>query len=134
MARIVYTLINKETPLCDFVIEGEGELELCKIVKTYSPLPPWCEPISAWVEGRRAPKHRTHVNKILELCGAKTKSGFIALTHCLSLTDTLWVKSECENATWKKVNLYENNFNEDFSKQSLCGNCILEPQISTTSP
>ena len=134
MARIVYTLINKETPLCDFVIEGEGELELCKIVKTYSPLPPWCEPISAWIEGRKAPKHRTHVNKILELCGGKTKSGFIALTHCLSLTDTLWVKSECENATWDKINLYENHFNEVFSKQSLCGNCMLEPQIPTTSP
>lgn len=134
MARIIYTLLNKDTPLCNFVIEGEGELELCKIVKTYSPLPPWCEPISAWVEGRKAPKHRTHVNKILELCGGKTKSGFIALTHCLSLTDTLWVKSECENVTWDKTNLYENHFNEVFSRQSLCGNCILEPQISTTSP
>ena len=42
MSNLVYTLINKETPLCDFVIEGEGELELCKIVKEYNPLPFWC--------------------------------------------------------------------------------------------
>lgn len=39
MAGITYTLINKETPLCDFIIEGEGELELCKVVKEYAPLP-----------------------------------------------------------------------------------------------
>ncbi len=96
MSGLTYTLINKETPLCDFIIEGEGELELCKIVKKYKPLPFWCDPISTWVANRSAAKHRTHVNKILEYCGGKTKSGFIALTHCLSLTDTLWVKSDRE--------------------------------------
>ena len=36
MADIVYTLINKETPLFDFLIEGEGELELYTIVKEYN--------------------------------------------------------------------------------------------------
>lgn len=66
MANTIYTLINKETPLCDFVIEGEGELEFCKIVKTYSPLPFWREPLTSWVENRSVAKHRAHVNKILD--------------------------------------------------------------------
>ena len=134
MSNVIYTLINKETPLCDFVIEGEGELELCKIVKTYSPLPFWCEPLSTWVANRSAAKHRAHVNKILDLCGGKTKSGFIALTHCLSLTDTLWVKSERENVTWKEVNLYENKFDEVISKLSFDGNGLFGIQMTTTSP
>ena len=134
MSKLIYTLINKETPLCDFVIEGEGELELCKIVKTFSPLPFWCEPLSTWVANRSAAKHRSHVNRILELCGGKTKSGFIALTHCLSLTDTLWVKSERENVTWKDVNLYENRFDEVISKLSFDGNGLFGMQMSTTSP
>ena len=116
MQNLTYTLINRETPLCDFIIEGEGELELCKIVKIYAPLPLWCENIDSWVADRSSAKHRSHVNKILELCGGKTKSGFIALTHCLSLTDTLWVKSEFENVSWEKVNLYENNYNGNISK------------------
>jgi hypothetical protein len=31
MSDLIYTLINKETPLCDFIIEGEGEKEFyCK--------------------------------------------------------------------------------------------------------
>lgn len=134
MNELVYTLINKETPLCDFIIEGEGELELCKIVKKYNPLPFWCEDIDSWVANRSSAKHRTHVNKILEMCGGKTKSGFIALTHCLSLTDTLWVKSNRENPSWKDVNLYENNFDEVISRLSFDGNGLFGIQMSTTSP
>lgn len=123
-----YALINKETPLCDFIIEGEGELELCKIVKIYAPLPLWCENIDSWVADRSSAKHRSHVNKILELCGGKTKSGFITLTHCLSLTDTLWVKSECENVSWKDVNLYDNRFDEDVSKFAFNGHDVANLQ------
>ena len=134
MSQILYTLINKESPLCDFVIEGEGELELCKIVKEYKRLPFWCEPLSTWVANRSSAKHRSHVNKILEMCGGKTKSGFIALTHCLSLTDTLWVKSDRENVSWREVNLYENKFDEVVSKLSFDGNGLFGIQMSTTSP
>ena len=134
MNSAVYTLINKETPLCDFIIEGEGELELCKIIKEYNTLPFWCEDIDSWVANRSSAKHRTHVNKILEMCGGKTKSGFIALTHCLSLTDTLWVKSNKEDVNWKLINLYENNFDEVVSKLSFDGNGLFGIQMSTTSP
>ena len=134
MATLTYTLINKETPLCDFVIEGEGELELCKIVKEYKSLPFWSAGIDSWVANRSAAKHRSHVNKILEMCGGKTKSGFIALTHCLSLTDTLWVKSDRENVSWREVNLYENKFDEVISKLSFDGNGLFGIQMSTTSP
>ena len=131
---MTYTLINKETPLCDFIIEGQGELEICKITREHQPLPFWCQDIDSWTANRSSAKHRAHVEKILEMCGAKTKSGFIALTHCLSLTDTLWVKSDRESVTWKDVNLYENNFDEVVSKLSFDGNGLFEIQMSTTSP
>ena len=134
MDGLTYTLINKETPLCDFIIEGQGELEICKITREHQPLPFWCQDIDSWTANRSSAKHRAHVEKILEMCGAKTKSGFIALTHCLSLTDTLWVKSDRESVTWKDVNLYENNFDEVVSKLSFDGNGLFEIQMSTTSP
>ena len=134
MDGLTYTLINKETPLCDFIIEGQGELEICKITREHQPLPFWCQPLSTWVANRSSAKHRAHVEKILEMCGGKTKSGFIALTHCLSLTDTLWVKSDRESVTWKDVNLYENNFDEVVSKLSFDGNGLFGIQMSTTSP
>lgn len=134
MDGLTYTLINKETPLCDFIIEGQGELEICKITREHQPLPFWCQDIDSWTANRSSAKHRAHVEKILEMCGGKTKSGFIALTHCLSLTDTLWVKSDRESVTWKDVNLYENNFDEVVSKLSFDGNGLFEIQMSTTSP
>ena len=134
MGSVIYTLINRETSLCDFVIEGEGELELCKVVKEYKPLPFWCEDIDSWIANRSSAKHRSHVNKILEMCGGKTKSGFIALTHCLSLTDTLWVKSDRENVSWSQLNLYENHFDEVISRLSFDGNGLFGIQVSTTSP
>ena len=134
MDGLTYTLINKETPLCDFIIEGQDELEICKITREHQPLPFWCQPLSTWVANRSSAKHRAHVEKILEMCGGKTKSGFIALTHCLSLTDTLWVKSDRESVTWKDVNLYENNFDEVVSKLSFDGNGLFGIQMSTTSP
>lgn len=129
-----YALINKETPLCDFIIEGDGELEFCKIVKTYAPLPFWCENIDSWVANRSAAKHRSHVNKLLEMYGGKTSSVFIALTHCLSLTDTLWVKSEREDVSWKDVNLYENQFDEEVSKFAFNGRDVVNFQKTTRSP
>lgn len=134
MDGLTYTLINKETPLCDFIIEGQGELEICKITREHQPLPFWCQDIDSWTANRSSAKHRAHVEKILEMCGGKTKSGFIALTHCLSLTDTLWVKSDRESVTWKDVNLYENNFDEVVSKLSFDGNGLFVIQMSTTSP
>lgn len=134
MDGLTYTLINKETPLCDFIIEGQGELEICKITREHQPLPFWCQDIDSWTANRSSAKHRAHVEKILEMCGGKTKSGFIALTHCLSLTDTLWVKTDRESVTWKDVNLYENNFDEVVSKLSFDGNGLFGIQMSTTSP
>ncbi len=134
MDGLTYTLINKETPLCDFIIEGQGELEICKITREHQPLPFWCQDIDSWTANRSSAKHRAHVEKILEMCGGKTKSGFIALTHCLSLTDTLWVKSDRESVTWKDVNLYENNFDEVVSKLSFDGNGLFGIKMSTTSP
>lgn len=134
MDGLTYTLINKETPLCDFIIEGQGGLEICKITREHQPLPFWCQDIDSWTANRSSAKHRAHVEKILEMCGGKTKSGFIALTHCLSLTDTLWVKSDRESVTWKDVNLYENNFDEVVSKLSFDGNGLFKIQMSTTSP
>lgn len=131
---MIYTLMNRETPLCNFEITGEGELELCKIIETFSDIPFWCDPLSSWLENRSAAKHREHVNRLLEQCGGKTKSGFIALTHCLSLTDTLWVKSEKEDVSWSQINLYENRFDETISKFSFDGNGLFGIQMSTTSP
>lgn len=129
-----YTLMNKDTKLVDFYITGEDSLEECAITETYAQLPVWISDISTWIENRSAAKHRQHVQELLDQCGGRTLSGFIGLTHCLSLNDTLWVKSEEETVAWRDVSLYTNDFNEVISKLSFDGNGLCGIMMSTTSP
>lgn len=134
----MYTLMNKDRKLLDFVITGGQELERCRIEKQYEELPFWITGtgagISQWIEDRSAAKHRRHVREILEKCGGYTKSGFIGLTHCLSLNDTLWVRDDAESVLWNDVSLYINKFNEVISKLSFDGNGLYGERISTSSP
>lgn len=130
----MYTLINKDTKLLDFMIDGEGVLERLIAVKQYSELPQWFGSIQQWVNNRSAAKHRKHVQRILNETGGNTPSGFIKLTHCLSLSDTLWVKSDNEDVSWNDVSLYRNEFDDILSKLSFDGNGLCGQQFSITSP
>lgn len=59
----------------------------------------------------------------------------IALTHCLSLTDTLWVKSEAEDVSWAKVNLYENKFDDYLSRRGpVIGSDYVAPAKAIMTP
>lgn len=130
----MYTLMNKDRKILDFEIQGTGNMEYCTPVKQYEKFPFWISDINKWLTNRGAAKHRHHINEILEKCGGKTPSGFIHLTHCLSLNDTLWVKSEEEELKWEDVSLYTNPFNEIISKLSFDGNGLYGEQMSTASP
>lgn len=130
----MYTLMNKNDKIVDFEIVGEGIVQCCNIIKEYREIPSWITSLNAWIDNRSAEKHRKHVKDILEQCNANDKVGFIALTHCLSLTDTLWVKHDCEDITWDICNLYDNKFNEVISKLSFDGNGLFGVQMSVTSP
>ena len=54
MERILYTLMNKDRPLCDFEITGEGEMEICSIVKQHDEIPFWAKDVDTWVHARSA--------------------------------------------------------------------------------
>lgn len=126
--------MNKDTKLMKFSIDGEGVMEQCSVIEQYTDLPIWLPDIDTWISKRSAAKHRKHVQSILDMMGGRTLSGFIGLTHCLSLNDTLWVKSALENINWDSVSLYSNDFDEVVSKLSFDGNGLCGMKFSTTSP
>lgn len=130
----MYSLMNKDVKLLDFVIKGEGVLEECCIVKEYEKIPSWIVTVTEWVSNRSAAKHREHIYRLLQSMGGSTLSGFIQLTHCLSINDTLWVKSGEEDIKWENVSLYRNNFDDVISRLSFDGNGLCGKQLSTTSP
>lgn len=129
-----YVLMNKDAEICEFIIRGEGDLEECVSVRGTSKLPLYFGSINSWVSRRNAAKHRKHVESILDSWGANTKSGFISLTHCLSVNDTFWVQSVDENLKWANVNLYDNEFSDVVSKLSFDGVGLMGEKFSTSSP
>lgn len=129
-----YTLMNKDRKLLDFTITSVSGYEMCKEIRRYENIPRWFTDIDSWVNNRSAARHRIRIAEFLRNHGADKPSGFIALTHCLSLTDTLWVKDSIEDVSWKNVSLYTNNFNEVISQLSFDGTGMFDSQISITSP
>lgn len=133
-SELNYLLMNKNTALCKFNIVGSGDIRDCSITERYKDLPEWMPDLYDWLTERNAAKHRAHISRILEQCNSLSIEGFIKFTHCLSLNDTLWVKSDGEEIGWEELSLYKNNFNEVVSKTAFDGKGLYGIQLSTTSP
>lgn len=52
--------------------------------------------LAAFLEHRKAPKHREHIRQLLEQYGCDDLEGFLQVTRALSLNDTFWVKRQGE--------------------------------------
>lgn len=89
--------------------------------------------LEAFLDRRKAPKHRRHIQRLLERYGCDDPEGFLNVTHALSLNDTLWVKPTGSNLVWEQVSLYQNEFDQLISEAAFDGT-ISETDFSTTSP
>lgn len=61
----VYQLLNKNRLIGSFTVDGINEME--------------------FIEKRRAPLHREHIKRLLDTCGCNTLTGFLDVSHALSL-------------------------------------------------
>jgi hypothetical protein len=89
--------------------------------------------LDAFLERRRAPKHRKHIAELLEQAGCDTLEGFLRVTHGLSLNDTFWVREAGSDLNWDAVSLYQNPFDEVISIAAFDG-VISSTELSSTSP
>ena len=129
-----YYLMNKNKPLIRFnIIEEFGE-EIPQTIETLTEVPVWFPDLRNWLENRNAAKHRAFVRDLLVKMKANTITGFISLTNCLSLQDTLWVKPENSNLTWENINLFDNEFSEVMTHMAFDGTGLYGIRIRTTSP
>lgn len=131
----MYKLMNKDTAVMTFAISRTefGDISFSEISSNKEQLPIGFENIERWVEKRRAPKHRAHIQELLQKCGCDTLEGFLNVSHALSLNDTFWVKKESENLKWEQVSLYKNPFDEIVARLAFEGGMYGE-QLSSTSP
>ena len=131
----MYYLLNKDKIIASFNIKGAGSLEYIEMVQCDKKnIPFWITDLETFISNRKAPKHREHIEKLLKKCNCDTISGYLDVSHALSLNDTFWVKKSTQNElTWSKVSLYRNKFNTTIARIAFDGGMYGE-HFSSTSP
>lgn len=131
----MYYLLNKDDIIASFNIRGSENLEYIEIThRNDSKTPSWLHDLEVFLSNRRAPKHREHIEKLLKKCNCDTLSGYLNVSHALSLNDTFWVKKVTQtDLTWDKVSLYKNKFNSTIAKIAFDGG-MYGGNFSSTSP
>ena len=87
---MTYLLMNKDTPWLLFSCEHDefGEIRL-KELEWFTELRPLgYADLFSFLDRRKAPKHRKHIEQLLERYGCTELDGFIRVTHAVSLNDT----------------------------------------------
>jgi hypothetical protein len=130
-----YLLMNKEQPVLLFSCHrDEFEEVIATELEWLSPVRPLgYHDLTSFLEGRKAPKHRKHIEELLARYHCNDLDGFLQVTHALSLNDTFWVKTEDSSLQWDAVSLYRNEFDELISSAAFDGH-FSSTTLSSTSP
>lgn len=88
-----YYLMNKDDRLLSFeTIQRLGDVLVEERERFSKRMPIGFTDISLWIENRNYAKHKDSLKNYLKEWGIDNVDGFIEITHCLGLNDTLWVK------------------------------------------
>ena len=100
--QIEYVLMNKDVPVLSFLCErNEFDEPLFQELVWYVAYRPiGYKSLTGFLERRKAPKHREHIQRLLERYGCDDLEGFLNVTHALSLNDTFWVKRQDSDLRW----------------------------------
>lgn len=130
-----YLLMNKNTVMLSFrCVRNEfDEPEFEELAWNVPYRPIGYRSLVGFLERRKAPKHRQHIQRLLERYGCDDLEGFINVTHAVSLNDTFWVRKADSDLSWDQVSLYENEFDQLISEAAFDGSTS-SWGLSTTSP
>lgn len=130
-----YCLMNKDALVLTFLCcrNAFDEPEFTELMWATDLRPIGYTDLTAFLEHRKAPKHREHIRALLEQYGCDDLEGFLRVSHALSLGDTFWVKEAASPLRWAEVSLYHNEFNRLISEAAFDGT-VSETDISSTSP
>ena len=128
-----WILLNKDTPFLEFSTQEDEFGDVMALERTWfsSLRPIGYKSLLSFLEGRRAPKHRKHIEQLLAQYGCRTLDGFLQVSHTLSLNDTFWVKQADSQLCWRDVSLYQNDFDESIAEAELNGSFSEQSLFST---
>lgn len=130
-----FYLMNKDCKILSFqtVRDEFQDVEILELERYSDKLPIGFQNMKQWVENRKAPKHREHIDQLLKSCGCQDLDGYLRVTYALNLNDTFWVKPIESAKKWADVSLYKNEFDETIAHIAFEGGMYGE-QFTTTSP
>ena len=130
-----YQLMNKDNTILEFSCDRDefDEPVFSECVWKSDKHPIGFTNIYSFLERRKAPKHREHIQELLAKFGCNDIEGFIRVTHAASLNDTFWVREGGSPLNWRDISLYQNDFSELISIAAFDG-IIPDEDLSSTSP
>ena len=130
-----YVLMNKDSAILSFLCSRNefDEPSFQELFWQVAYRPIGYKSLISFLERRKAPKHREHIQRLLERYGCDDLEGFLNVTHAVSLNDTFWVKKADSDLTWDQVSLYRNEFDQLISEAAFDGSAS-SSELSTTSP
>lgn len=112
-----FELMNKDNKLADLEVNRSRAY----ITAVKGDMPGFIGDITDWIDRRTSPIGRANINSLLKLAGIRDKIEYLKVTHCISLTDTLWVREIGSSITWDKVSPYRNRLSRIIAEVAL--NC-----------
>lgn len=80
--------------------------------------------LKKWWEHRSVPLKQGKIQEMLIKNGLSSPSEYLMRNLGLSLTDYYWIRPENSSLTWEQVNLFDNDFTNDFVKTASCDGSV----------
>lgn len=128
-------LMNKDAAVLSFLCNRNefDEPEFVELAWHVPYRPIGYKTLTGFLERQKTPKHRQHIQRLLERYGCDDLEGFLNVTHAVSLNDAFWAKQADSDLHWSQVSLYENEFDQLISEAAFDGS-MSSSSLSTTSP
>lgn len=109
-----FILMNKDRTVCKFK-------DFQKISDVRGRLPYDFVDLRSWIEVRSRFSCAHNVKEFFKKIGIYTAEDFIEIFHCISLTDTFWMKEEDSKLRWKDVSPFRRDYSLLVSNYALDG-------------
>ena len=112
----MYYLMNKDTKIAKFHIDGFGNEQIGVIIEFYEnegqSLPWYINDFTDWLKSRTCGDERENISLYKAKMGLDRLDTLIRYNHCMSLHDTLWVNTTDQFLNWDDVKYYGQILNQ----------------------
>lgn len=115
-----YYLMHKDIIVCLFNIDEDGNISNIQYTNNTNHIPLGGQmndmKFHEWWKDRAIPKTRHGAKNALQKLGYKSTNSALINNLALSLNDCYWIKPRNENLRWPDVNLFTNDFVDEFGE------------------